>query len=155
MLKEEFIIAAEKYKDTIYRVAYSWTKNSHDANDVTQDVLLQLLQSEKKYESDDHLKNWLIKVTVNQCKMLFRSPWKKMEDIGAYAEKLGFEDENYHDLFMAVMRLDKKYRLPILLFYFEGYSTSEIAGLLDLPEKTVSTRLFRARKQLKGYLEEE
>ena len=67
MSKEEFTAFAEKYMDTIYRVAYSWTKNSDDANDVTQDVLLQLYKTTKEFESDSHLKNWLIKVTVNHC----------------------------------------------------------------------------------------
>lgn len=77
MLKEEFVIFAEKYMDMIYRIAYSWTKNSHDANDVTQDVLIQLYKTTKVFETDAYLKNWLIRVTVNQCKMMFRSPWKK------------------------------------------------------------------------------
>ena len=155
MSKEEFAVLAEKYMDTIYRVAYSWTKNSDDANDVTQDVLIQLYKTTKEFESDSHLKNWLIRVTVNQCKMIFRSPWSKMEDIGEYANTLGFEEESHLDLFQAVMNLDKKYRVPILLFYYEGYSTAEISSILGIPEKTVSTRLFRAKAKLKDYLKEE
>lgn len=155
MSKEEFAALAENYMDIIYRVAYSWTKNSHDANDVTQEVLMQLYRTPQKFESDAHLKNWLIRVTINQCKMLFRSPWKKVEDIGEYAETLGFEEESYLDLFQAVMKLDKKYRVPVLLFYYEGYSTAEIASLLNIPDKTVSTRLFRAKAKLKEYLKEE
>ena len=155
MSKEEFTAFAEKYMDTIYRVAYSWTKNSDDANDVTQDVLIQLYKTSKEFESDSHLKNWLIKVTVNQCKMLFRSPWRKMEDIGEYADTLGFEEKSHLDLFRAVMNLDKKYRVPLLLFYYEGYSTAEIASILGIPEKTVSTRLFRAKARLKDDLKEE
>ena len=154
MSKDEFVTFAEKYMDNIYRVAYSWTKNSHDANDVTQDVLIQLYKTTKEFESDSHIKNWLIKVTVNQCKMLFRSPWNKMEDIGEYADTLGFEEESHLDLFQAVMQLDKKYRVPILLFYYEGYS-AEIASILGILEKTVSTRLFRAKAKLKDYLKEE
>ena len=118
MLKEQFESLVEKYMDMIYRVAYSWTKNSDDANDVTQDVLIQLYKSNKKFESDVHIKNWLIKVTVNQCKMLFRTPWSKMEDISNYAETIGFEDESHLDLFFAVMKLDKKYRVPLMLFYY-------------------------------------
>ena len=155
MSKEEFTAFAEKYMDTIYRVAYSWTKKSDDANDVTQDVLIQLYKTTKEFESDSHLKNWLIKVTVNQCKMLFRSPWRKMEDIGEYADTLGFEEKSHLDLFRAVMNLDKKYRVPLLLFYYEGYSTAEIASILGIPEKTVSTRLFRAKARLKDDLKEE
>ena len=155
MSNEEFTIFAEKYMDTIYRVAYSWTKNTDDANDVTQDVLIQLYKTTKEFESDSHMKNWLIKVTVNRCKMIFRSPWSKMEDIENYGETLGFEDESYLDLFQAVMNLDKKYRVPLMLFYYEGYSTAEIASLLGIPEKTVSTRLFRAKGRLRDYLKEE
>lgn len=155
MSKEEFVVFTEKYMDTIYRVAYSWTRNSHDANDVTQDVLIQLYKTTRKFESDSHMKNWLIRVTVNQCKMLFRSPWSKMEDIGEYADTLGFEEESHLDLFQAVMNLDKKYRVPILLFYYENYSTTEIASILGIPEKTVSTRLFRAKAKLKNYLKED
>ena len=155
MSKEEFTAFAEKYMDTIYRVAYSWTKNSDDANDVTQDVLIQLYKTTKEFESDSHVKNWLIKVTVNQCKMLFRSTWSKMEDIGEYADTLVFEEKSHLDLFRAVMNLDKKYRVPLLLFYYEGYSTAEIASILGIPEKTVSTRLFRAKARLKDDLKEE
>ena len=155
MSNEKFAALAVKYMDTIYRVAYSWTKNPDDANDVTQDVLIQLYKTTREFESDSHLKNWLIRVTVNQCKMLFRSPWRKIEDIGEYADTLGFEEESHLALFQAVMKLDKKYRVPVLLFYYEGYSTAEIASILKVPEKTVSTRLFRARAKLKDYLKEE
>jgi len=155
MSKEQFTIFAEKYMDMIYRVAYSWTKNADDANDVTQDVLIQLFKTTKEFESDSHLKNWLIRVTINQCKMIFRSLWKQAEDVSEYAETLGFEDQDYLDLFIAVMNLDKKYRVPLMLFYYEGYSTTEIASFLNLPEKTISTRLFRAKNKLRDYLKEE
>lgn len=152
--KQEFTRAAEKHMDTIYRVAYSWLKNSDDANDVTQEVLLQLYRTDKEFESDSHMKNWLIRVAINQCKKIFRSPWSKLEDIDEYAETLGFEQEDYRELFDAVMRLDQKYRVPLMLFYYEGYTTAEIASILKLPENTVSTRLSRARAKLKDYLGE-
>ena len=66
---EAFARTAERYMDTIYRVAYGWLKNPDDANDVTQDVLIELYKTEKAFESDAHLKNWLIRATVNRCKM--------------------------------------------------------------------------------------
>lgn len=78
-----------------------------------------------------------------------------MEDISDYAQTLGFEEESHNDLFHAVMKLDKKYRVPLMLFYYEGYSTAEISSFLNVPEKTISTRLFRARAKLKDYLKEE
>lgn len=105
---EAFAQNAEKYMDTVFRVAYGWLKNPDDANDVTQDVLIELYKTDKAFESDAHLKNWLIRVTVNRCKMLFRSPWRRHEDIDDYAETLSFEQPRDGELFKAVMALDKK-----------------------------------------------
>ena len=155
MSREEFEKIAEKYMDTKYRGAYSWMKNQHDANDVTQIVLLKFYKTTKSFESDDHIKNWLINVTVNECKMIFRSPWSKTEDITDYAQTLGFEEEQHYDLFQAVMKLDKKYSVLLMLFYYDGYSTKEISSMIGVPEKTVSTRLFRAKAKLKNYLKED
>lgn len=117
---EAFAQNAEKYMDTVFRVAYGWLKNPDDANDVTQDVLIELYKTDKAFESDAHLKNWLIRVTVNRCKMLFRSPWRRHEDIDDYAETLSFGQPQDGELFKAVMALDKKYRVPLLLFYSRG-----------------------------------
>ena len=87
--------------------------------------------------------------------MLFRPPWRKIEDIGEYAEALGFEEDSYLDLYQAVMELDKKYRVSVLYLYIKKYNKEEIASILKIPEKTVSTRLFRAKAKLKNYLKEE
>lgn len=103
---EAFAQNAEKYMDTVFRVAYGWLKNPDDANDVTQDVLIELYKTDKAFESDAHLKNWLIRVTVNRCKMLFRSPWRRHEDIDDYAETLSFEQPRDGELFKAVMAFD-------------------------------------------------
>jgi len=155
LTREEFVNAAQAYMDTVYRVAYSWLKNSDDANDVTQEVLIKLFKEPQDFASDAHLKNWLIRVTINQCKMIFRSPWSRMENIEEYAETLEFEQQNYRDLFDAVMQLDRKYRIPLMLFYYEGYSTAETASILKLPVNTVSTRLARAKEKLRENLKEE
>lgn len=152
---EEFVFAAKKYMDSIYRVAYSWLKNSHDANDVTQNVLLKLYRSNIKFESEDHMKNWLIRVTINECKSLFRSSWFKTEDISDYIATLSFEHKDYSELFEAVMKLDKKYRVPFLLHYYEGYSTAEIAQMLNIVQSTVCVRLYRAKAKLRSFLGEE
>lgn len=152
---EHFADTAREHMDMIYRVAYGYLKNPDDANDVTQDALLELYKRDKAFASEEHLKNWLIRVTINRCKMLFRAPWRRTEDIDSYAETLRWEEDEHADLFRAVMTLDKKYRVPLLLFYCEGYSTTEVASILGLNEKTVSTRLFRAKAKLRDYLEEE
>ena len=154
MTDQQFVPLAQRYMDTIFRIAYSYLRSQADADDVTQDVLIQLYKTDTAFESDDHLKHWLIRVTVNRCKNIFRSPWRKVEDIADYENSLTFEAPEHRELFDAVMALDKRYRLPVLLYYYEGYSQKEVAGLLSLPEETVRTRLFRARGKLKTTLTE-
>ena len=105
--------------------------------------------------SEEHLRNWLIRVTLNQCRQLFRSPWRRRESLEDYAETLGFEQPDHTALFLAVMGLERKYRLPLLLYYYFGYSVREIGKLLQLKENTVSTRLARARARLREQLTEE
>ena len=100
------------------------------------------------------MKRWLIRVTVNQCRKVFRAPWRRTEPLEDYADRLGFEQPEDRGLFLAVMELERKYRLPVLLYYYEGCSTAEIASMLDMPPNTVSTRLARARAQLRRKLTE-
>lgn len=145
----EFSGLAEKYMDMIFRLAYTYLKNPYDADDVTQEVLLQLYKAEKPFASEAHIKNWLIRVTINRCKNMFRGFWQRYLPIEDYASSLSFESPEQSDLFLTVMGLDKKYRIPLMLYYYDGYSIREISQLLSLPEKTVVTRLLRGRKQLK------
>lgn len=152
---ENFPLLVQRYKDTVFRLAYSYTKNHFDADDVTQDVLLQLYKTDKAFESEAYLKNWLMCVTVNQCKNLFRAPWRKHENLEDYANTLVFQEEDSNDLFCMVMGMDQKYRVTLLLHYYEGYSIQEIAQIMKVPEKTVSTRLSRGRKILKEILTKE
>lgn len=154
MQDKEFVPLAERYMDTIFRVAYGYLRSRDDADDVTQDVLIQLYKTDTVFESDEHLRRWLIRVTVNKCKNIFRSPWYRAEDITAYENSLTFEAPEHRDLFDAVMALEPRYRVPVLLYYFEGYSQKEVAELLSIPEETVRTRLFRARGKLKLTLTE-
>lgn len=151
---ERFEALAAKYIDTVYAVAFSALKNHADAEDVCQDVLIKLYRTERDFESEEHVKRWLIRVTVNQCRKVFRAPWRRTEPLEDYADRLGFEQPEDRGLFLAVMELDRKYRLPVLLYYYEGYSTAEIASILDMPPNTVSTRLARARAQLRKKLTE-
>ena len=150
----EFCKYAEKYIDTVYRVAFSMLKNPHDADDVTQEVFLKLYTAHGEFQSEAHVKNWLVKVTVNTCRNVFRTPWRKVEDIEEYAQTLAFETPEQSDLFLAVNSLDRKYRIAVHLYYFEGYSVKEIGEILGVSENTVSTRLARARGKLKAILTE-
>ncbi len=75
----QFTSCAQRYLDTVFRVAYNYLKSAADADDVTQNVFLKLLNEKKVFENDSHIKNWLIRVTINECKNLVRSKWWKQE----------------------------------------------------------------------------
>ena len=150
----QFICLVDKYIDTVFRVALHYLKNHADAEDVTQNVFEKLLRQRVPFESDAHMKHWLIRVTINECKHLLRSPWRKTVSLEEYARTYAFEAPAQSEVFYAVMELPKKYRLPIYLHYYEGYSTKEIAGILKMPNGTVCTNLKRGRELLKKHLQE-
>lgn len=103
MTEQQFSPLAERYMDTVFRVAYSYLRSRADADDVTQDVLIQLYKTDKAFDDDAHVKNWLIRVTVNRCKNILRAPWHRTEDIADYENSLTFEEPQCQELFEAVM----------------------------------------------------
>ena len=151
---EQFTCLARKYIDTVFRVAFNYLKSAADADDVTQNVFLKLWKERKPFDSEEHIRNWLIRVTINECKTLLRSPWRNAENIDDYARTLQFETQEHSELFYAVMKLPMKYRMPIYLYYYEGYSTEEISSILSIPRATVATQLRRGRELLKTFLQE-
>ena len=148
----QFTCLVDKYIDTVFRVALNYLKVSADAEDITQSVFEKLLRQRKEFESDDHIRHWLIRVTINECKNLLRSPWRKVGNLDDYARTIPFETTEQSDLYLSAMELPKKYRLPIYLYYYEGYSTKEIAEILKIPNGTVCTNLRRGRELLKKHL---
>ena len=152
---EEFKRCAQEYMDVVFRVAFSCLRSQTDAEDVTQEVLLRLYETDYVFESRAHIKNWLVKVTYNECRKFWRRLWRRHENIDDYVEQLAFEETDCQDLFTAVMNLDRAKRIVVVLYSLEGYQIQEIAGILKIPPGTVGTRLARARKELRKYLEEE
>ncbi|MCL1866360.1 MAG: sigma-70 family RNA polymerase sigma factor [Oscillospiraceae bacterium] len=146
---EQFTEYARMYMDTVYRVAFNYLKSHTEADDVTQNTLFKLFRTKKTFESDEHLKHWIIRVAINECKRTAMSPWRKSEPFEDYAATLKFESPEQSELFRTVMDLPEKYRVAILLYYFEDYSIEEISRLLKIPKSTVGTRLKRAREKLK------
>ena len=151
---EQFTCLAKKYIDTVFRLALSYMKSGADADDITQNVFLKLLKEPKDFESDDHVRYWLVRVTINECRKPLRSPWHSAENFEDYAAKLAFVTPEHSELFYAVMDLPKKYRVAIYLYYYEEYSTEEIASMLKIPQATVCTHLKRGREMLKKNLQE-
>lgn len=148
-----FTAAAEKYADTIYRIAFHSCKNPTDAEDIVQNVLLKLYRTEIDFESEEHLRRWVIRVAVNESKKLVCSAWfRKSVPLEEYAQSLEFAAPEESTLFLAVMELPKKYRVPVYLYYYEGYPAKEAAALCGLKVSTMQTRLQRAREKLKKKL---
>ena len=154
MTAERFTELAKLHMDTVFRVALSFLKSHADADDITQTVLLKLYRYEGIFQSEAHIRNWLIRVTVNECKSALRSAWRRMEDIENYVNSIEFPTPEHSELFEAVMALPVKYRAAIYLYYYEGYSTKELASILSVPEATVRTRLARGREKLRILLTE-
>lgn len=151
----EYDRIADTFIDTVYRVALSNCKNSADAQDAVQNTFVKLLRSDIEFKDDEHIKRWLIKVTVNECRNIWRSFWKRRVDYIEDVEmKPQFDTQEKSDLYYAVMGLPIKYRAAVHLYYYEDYSIKEISDILEVKETTIQTRLMRARNMLKLQLEE-
>ena len=123
---EVFTLAVQKYSDAVYRAAIHNSRCTADAEDVVQDVYEKLLHYNGTFESEEHLKAWLLRVAINRCRDLTRAAHQK---------------ENY--------------RNAIYLHYYEGYTAAEIGRMMGAPSNTVLSWLRRARAQLHTMLKEE
>lgn len=146
----------EKYQNNLYIVACNICKNAEDAKDVVQDTFIQYYSFKKEFESEQHIRAWLIRVTINKAKnkinTFFRRNALPLED---YMQTLAFESKESSALFEAVMGLPEKYRVVMHLFYYEDYSVGEIAGILKLTQGNVKVRLSRGRSLLRNILKED
>lgn len=143
-----------KYGDRLYAAAFNICRQQQDAEDAVQESLIRLYKHDGEFESDEHLKAWLFRVTVNAAKSMRRSFWNRNRtSYEEYMDTLVFEEPSDRTLMDAVLALPEKYRIVVHLFYFEGYKTREIAEILELSENTVKTRLLASRKRLKADLE--
>ncbi len=143
---------ADKYIDTVYRLALSRTKSREHAEDISQDVFVKLMQNKKKFESEEHLKAWLLRVTINLTKDLFSSHWYRTTD--ELDENITYEATESNGVYDAVMALPQKYRTVIHLHYFEGYRVEEIALITNSTAGTVKSQLHRGREMLKNIMQE-
>lgn len=145
-----------KYADMVYRVALSYAKSVYDAEDVVQNTFIKLLVNAPEFQEDEHIRRWLIKVAVNECKNLWNTYWRRnVDSLDTMITEPCFETEHHHEVYEAVMALPPKYRLVVYLYYYEGYSTKEVGELIGMKAATVRTNLARARKLLRLELEDE
>lgn len=159
MTKEQMERYFREYRSPAYRIAFAQLKNHADAEDVVQELFVRLLRSETEYRSREHEKAWVIRTTINLCRDLQKSRWKKSRvDVEHVSEQ-----EEYRKLFCLVeddtlrlvLLLPEALRNCLYLFYYEDYSIREIAAMLDMPENTVKTNLRRGRERVKKLLEVE
>lgn len=145
----------ETNQKSLYAAAFNVCKNAEDAEDILQETFLAYHLSAKQFQTEEHLRAWLLRVAINKAKDVTRSFWRRnRQTLEDYTEGLVFPNEESKELFGAVMNLPEKYRTVIHLYYYEDYSTREIAGILRLSEANVRVRLSRGRTLLKGELKE-
>lgn len=137
----------EKYSNMVYKLALARTKNKSDAEDVLQEVFLKLIKQKKIFESEEHVKAWIIRVTVNCSLKLVTSAW--FRKTVPLVEELKFETEEKSDVYYEVLNLPLKYRTVIHLFYYEDLSIEKIGQVLSIKESTIKSQLLRARQMLK------
>lgn len=158
--KERLEQLFSEYYKLVYRVAFAQVKNHADAEDITQEVFIKVMKHDMQYESMEHEKAWIIRITMNQCKDLLKSKWKKTSvgmDSVSEAER-GYYSNPYveqDETLWAVLSLPEKYKNCLYLFYYEDYSIKEIAESLEMQENTVKTNLRRGREILKKILVQE
>lgn len=143
-----------QYADMILRLALAHLGNLADAQDVCQEVYIKYFKHQRIFNNPEHEKAWFIRVTINTCRDVIRSPWRKW--FSPY-EEVPLPNEPAEDLEIVsyVLMLPRKYRIVIHLYYYEGYKTAEIAQLLSINENTVRTQLKRAKALLKTKIMEE
>ena len=144
----------DRYSDRLYAAAFNICRQQQDAEDAVQDAFIRLYHSRKDFESEEHIKAWLLRVTINAAKSTKRLFWNRMRSsYEEYMDSLAFEEESDKGLMDEVLKLPEKYRIVIHLFYFEEYKVKEIAEILNTSENTVKTRLLNGRRILKDKLE--
>lgn len=150
------------YSPMVYRIALTKTKSTHDADDIFQDVFVKLVMNQKPFETEEHRKAWLIRVTINCCNSHFVAPWRKnvesLEDVVEYQLRDKGTDvydiTETPDIYAQILKLPEQMREVILLFYYEEMSICDIAAVVGTSEVNVKKRLSRARQKLKLELED-
>lgn len=146
--EEEAIQAIERYADMVKRICMLHLKNKQDTEDIFQTVFLKYVLYSGTFETAEHEKAWLIRVTINACKDLLKSFYRKLlpleETVG-----IASTDRGYSEVLDIVFSLPPKYKDVVYLFYYEGYTAGEIAKILRKKENTIYSLLSRARSLLR------
>lgn len=144
------------YSDMVYRIALNILCNVDDADDMMQEVFLRLIRSKNKIKSREHIKHWLIKVTINCSKSKVTENYKKHTvSISEISESYASCSNEIDETIGSVMKLPEKYKVPIHLYYYQQLTVDEISKILGITRSGVRSRLSRGRNMLKEILEKE
>ena len=156
MDKARFTAAVERYQNMVYRTALHALGSPQDAEDAVQEVFLRLFRRGDGFDGEEHLRRWLLRVTVNCCRDTLKSPWRKRRTSWEEIPEIPvFDRPEQAALYREVMALPEKYRTVLNLFYYEEFTAREIGELLGVDTSTVTTRLARARRRLRERLGED
>lgn len=150
LFEEKYII----YSGLIYKLAVTYLGSVHDAEDITQEVFAKLFIRTQEFNSPEHERYWIIRVTVNMCKNHLNTFWRKnILPIEAASQKT----ENIHndDTVRILMSLPPKYRIVLFMYFYEGYSVKETADILNISQSCVKMRIKRGKEKLKLNIEED
>lgn len=150
---EELLQMYNRHVDTVYRVCFMYMKNRHDTEDMVQNTFIKLMRDQTVFHSEEHEKAWLIRTASNLCKDYFRNWWSKTVGMDKVAEQAVEQPFATDDNFHRIMDLPPKYKTVLYLYYYEGYSTVEIAKMLDKNQSTIRSHLHTARKLLRMEME--
>lgn len=142
-----------QYSDMVWRLALTRVGAKSYADDVLQEVFLRVVRLKPKFESEQHAKAWLIKVTLNCSNKLLSSAW--MRHFASFDEGTvpdTYEEIMDNSLLIAVNKLNPKYKTVVHLYYYEDLKVGEISKILNISQSAVKQRLKRAREHLKDYM---
>lgn len=143
------------FADNVFAAAFSVCRSKAESDDIVQDTFIKYHFGDTQFDSEEHIKAWLLRISVNKARDTVRSfRWKNVVAWEDYMNELQFVEPEDSSLFEAVMQLPDKYRIVVHLFYYEDMSIAEIAETLHTREGTVKSQLNRARKLLKTELTE-
>ncbi len=152
-MEDLFTEIYSNYYNVVYRVAYNYTLNRYDAEDIVQQTFTKLYKNIEKFQkANEDTKRWLIRVTINESKNCLLSFWKRNNSLKEDLELFGIK-ENESTLFYDLKKIPKKYRITLYLYYFEGYKINEIANILKTTESNIKQRLKRGKEMLKMEME--
>ena len=138
--------------DTVYRICFSFMKNRADTEDMVQETFLRLMSSGVEFVSEEHEKAWLIVTASNLCRDSLKKWWRRNVDIDDPALGLQQPPVEVDGVLEAILELPANQKTVVYMYYYEGYTTADIAAYLRCPQTTVRSRLARARKTLKSVL---